>query len=163
MDTKTRALVVDDEVHLQESLAEILQEDFSIVKTANDGQQALEVLKSFDADLIITDYKMPGFDGIEFVRRVRANGSNIPIIFLTAHADKEMVIKALRLGAGDMLEKPFQYQSVKQCVHRVLKIAMSNSDLAELEIKYGKDSDEVRRHKRIIGLLQAAFSGTQAS
>jgi DNA-binding NtrC family response regulator len=156
--TTTKALIVDDELYLREALAEILQEDFSHVETAVDGPSAIAKLESFDADLIITDLKMPGFDGIELVRRIRATGNMVPVIFVTAHADKDIAISALRLGVSDVLEKPFDYKTVKKCVYRVLKIASANVDIVEFKKKYGDDSPEVKRFMRIVGLLQAISS-----
>lgn len=155
---KSRALVIDDELHLRESLAEIMNEDFGLVETATDGPSAILKIAQFDPDIILTDFKMPGFDGVELIRRIRAAGSNIPVILVTAHADKELALSAIRLGVSDVLEKPFTFDSVRQCVQRVLQISNSHENITELKKKHGENSAEVRRAMKFVGLLQAANS-----
>lgn len=158
MDTTTRALIVDDEIVLRQVLSEILSEDFKVVEAASDGNSALKMLESFDPDIILTDINMPGMSGIDFIRKVRSTGNNVPVIFITARGEKDVMLNAIRLGAGDFLEKPFEIDDVKLSVHRVLQIANAGVNIAELIAKFGEDSPEVARNKRIVGLLQAVSS-----
>lgn len=155
MDLKTKALVVEDESLLREAIADILSMDFNIVEVAEDGKTALKKLEEFKPDLVVSDVNMPNLDGMEMLKRIRASGADVPVIFVTARGDKEVILNALRLGAGDVIEKPFDVSELRTTVHRVLKIAHSQSDLHALREQYGEDSPEVARHLKIIGLLQA--------
>lgn len=161
MDSKTRALIVEDEAFLREAIADVLSQDFNIVEVAADGKSALKKLEEFKPDLVISDVNMPNLDGMEMLKRLRASGDDVPVIFVTARGDKQTVLNALRLGAGDVIEKPFEIADLRTTVHRVLKIAHSKNDLQELKKKYGEDSQEVLRHMKIIGLLQAVSASRE--
>ena len=83
--TEARIMVVDDDPNILEVLQTRLESHGYAVVTASDGRQALDRLSEQSADLVITDLKMPGMDGIELLERLRARSSDVPTIFLTAH------------------------------------------------------------------------------
>ena len=99
-------LVVDDEEGLREFLAEALLTDGHSVTTAADGQEALDLLGRQGFDLLLTDLKMPRVDGLELVRRARADLPEMEVVVLTAHASVDSAVEAMKLGAYDYLEKP---------------------------------------------------------
>jgi DNA-binding response OmpR family regulator len=99
-------LVVEDEAHVRELVSYTLQGAGYRVNVVADGESALREAASRDLDLIVLDIRLPGIDGWEVCRRVRERG-NTPILFLTALADDEQLVKGLRLGADDYLPKPF--------------------------------------------------------
>jgi len=101
-----RVLVVDDEEGLRSFLAEALEDEGHAVAQAGDGRAAAEKLRVQGFDLMITDLRMPGMDGLELVRLARVEQPEMEIIVLTAHGTIETAVEAMRLGAFDYLQKP---------------------------------------------------------
>jgi two-component system, NtrC family, response regulator AtoC len=101
-----RVLVVDDEEGLRGFLAEALEDEGHVVAQAEDGRAAAERLRVQGFDLMITDLRMPGLDGLELVRLARVEQPEMEIIVLTAHGTIESAVEAMRLGAFDYLQKP---------------------------------------------------------
>ncbi len=110
-----RILIVDDEVHLRTLVRPYLEADGYEVLEAGDGPSALTSIERDNIDLAIVDVMLPGFDGIELVKRVRET-NDLPIILLTARREEGDRIAGLRLGADDYVTKPF---SVPELVARV--------------------------------------------
>ncbi len=154
----SRVLIVEDDLDLLESLKEILSLDFDQVVTACDGVSAFLSLEESEPDLIFSDIKMPGFDGIELVKKLRSEGKNIPVILASGTADKEDLMRALRLGVLDFVEKPYTTEAVRTAVFRVLEIASRGQDLQNLISEHGVDSPIVKRQQRMIGLFQVVNS-----
>lgn len=102
-----RILLVDDEKKLRETLQLILEEEGYQVETRGGGDAALQRLKEEYFDLLITDYKMPGLDGLELLSQVKELDYLITVIFMTAYGDIDNAVSAMRLGAYDYLEKSF--------------------------------------------------------
>ncbi len=101
-----RVLVADDEEGIRDFLAEALEDDGHVVVTAADGLQAAERLRSDGFDLMITDLRMPGLDGIALVRAARSEQPEMEIIVVTAHGSVDTAVEAMKLGAFDYLQKP---------------------------------------------------------
>jgi two-component system, OmpR family, KDP operon response regulator KdpE len=101
-----RILVVDDEPQITRVLRTTLSAQAYDLRVANDGETALEIMKNWSPDLIITDLSMPQMDGLELCRRVRAS-STIPIIVLSVRGEERMKVRALDAGADDYVTKPF--------------------------------------------------------
>ena len=101
-----RVLVVDDEDGLRAFLAEALTTAGHDVTTAASGDEALRRLAGQAFELVITDLRMPGTDGMAVVRRVRAEQPETEVIVLTAHGTVETAVEAMKLGAFDYLQKP---------------------------------------------------------
>lgn len=101
-----RILVVDDEPQITRVLRTTLSTQGYDLRVANDGETALEIMKDWTPDLIITDLSMPQMDGLELCRRVRAN-SFMPIIVLSVRGEERTKVKALDAGADDYVTKPF--------------------------------------------------------
>ncbi len=101
-----RVLVADDEEGIRDFLAEALEDDGHAVVTVADGLQAAARLRSDGFDLMITDLRMPGMDGIALVRAARGEQPEMEIIVLTAHASVDTAVEAMKLGAFDYLQKP---------------------------------------------------------
>jgi two-component system NtrC family response regulator len=100
-------LVVDDEPNYQIILAELLRDEGFEVFTANNGLEALPIVKQTDLDLIISDMRMPGMDGIQLLAQVKEFNRDLPVILITAYADVEKAVEAMHLGAFTYLAKPF--------------------------------------------------------
>lgn len=103
---KKSVLAVDDNAFLLDSLKKSLQDSDYKLTCVNSGAAALKFLKAHDPDLFILDIEMPGMDGYELAREIRACGKKAPIIFLTGNATKEYVLRAFKSGAADFIVKP---------------------------------------------------------
>jgi len=101
-----RILVVDDEPQITRVLRTTLSSQGYDIRVANDGETALELLKDWTADLVITDLSMPNMDGLELCRRLRAK-SKVPIIILSVKGEERTKVQALDAGADDYVTKPF--------------------------------------------------------
>ncbi|HUJ57646.1 MAG TPA: sigma-54 dependent transcriptional regulator [Kofleriaceae bacterium] len=101
-----RILVADDEPGLREFLADALALDDHVVVTAPDGKAAAKLLDERGFDLVITDLKMPGLDGMALLRKVRAEQPEVEVIVMTAHGTVDNAVEAMKLGAFEYLQKP---------------------------------------------------------
>ncbi len=104
---KRHILIVEDEEHLAEVLAHNLQFEGYSTTVAHDGEEGLHMATTMHFDLVILDIMMPKMDGLEVCRRLRATGSRVPILFLTAKASEADRILGLKVGADDYVSKPF--------------------------------------------------------
>ena len=98
---------------------------------------------------------MPELGGVEFVKNLRATGNSTPVVFISASKDRYDLIKALKLGVHDFIEKPFKIEELEMAVHRTLEMSVRSNALPELILKFGADSCEVMKQRKLIGLLQA--------
>lgn len=115
-------LAVDDEPDMLEAIQEYLQATLPVrVVTAPSGPAALELLRRQEVSLIISDSRMPGMDGVEFLGRARAQHPDVPRVLLTAHADLELAVRALNEASIDQLMlKPVDPQRLQQVVRECL-------------------------------------------
>lgn len=123
-------LVVDDEKSQREILEMILSGEGYDVTTASSGEAALKFAKDRRFDLALTDLKMTGMDGIELLQHLLAQDSSIIVILLTAHGSIESAKEALRRGAFDYLQKPYDRDTLLETIHR----ALSKLDAIDAEI-----------------------------
>ena len=105
---KGTILIIDDEKDLIELVRYNLEKDGYDAISAADGQTGLEIAQRHKLDLIVLDLMMPGMDGLEVCRRLRAEGSGVPVLVLTARADEVDTVVGLDAGADDYVTKPFR-------------------------------------------------------
>jgi DNA-binding NtrC family response regulator len=118
---RERILIVDDESHGRTALAELLRDEGYLVDTAGDAFKALPKLQEFEPDLLLTDLRMPGMDGLELMSRARELDSEIVTVVTTAHADVESAVTAMRRGAADYLTKPIHLDELTIVLDRALE------------------------------------------
>ncbi|MBI3805275.1 MAG: sigma-54-dependent Fis family transcriptional regulator [Nitrospirae bacterium] len=118
--TSTRILAVDDDAVACQLLAEILSDDGYRVESASGGREAVAHLEREFYDLIITDLKMPGVDGLEVLRRYKEQSPETLVILVTAFGSMESAIDAMKAGAFDYVSKPFREDEIKIVVRRAL-------------------------------------------
>jgi DNA-binding response OmpR family regulator len=104
-----RILIVEDDPAMSKLLQKGLQEEQHVVSLAIDGKTGLELVKSYQFDVIVLDWMLPGMDGVELARRMRAEGNSSPVLMLTAKDAVSDIVKALDAGADDFLTKPFSF------------------------------------------------------
>jgi DNA-binding NtrC family response regulator len=116
--SRLRLLVVDDEVEFLEPLtARLARRDVACV-TASSGEAALDALAAATFDCAVVDVKMPGMDGIELLRRIRAEHPGLPVVLLTGHASVELGTQGMELGAFEYLLKPVDLDELLDTVLR---------------------------------------------
>jgi two-component system response regulator MprA len=158
-----KILVVDDERAVRESLQRALDLEGYEVELADDGEAALERLDAATpADAVVLDVLMPGIDGLEVCRRLRAGGNPVPVLMLTARAEVDSRVAGLDAGADDYLAKPFALAELLARLRALLRRAANGDDashvlrFADLELDLG--TREVRRGSRSIELTRTEFS-----
>jgi two-component system response regulator PilR (NtrC family) len=114
-------VVADDEALARQSVAELLREEGYHVYEAADGQAALQMLEEIDVDLVLSDLRMPGVDGLAVLKKVREVYPQTMVVLMTAYASVETVVEALRLGAQDYLLKPLLFDDLLHKVRRLLE------------------------------------------
>jgi excisionase family DNA binding protein len=117
---RPRILVVDDEQAVRDLLVKTLTMADYEVDTAEDGAAALDRLKSSDYDLLITDLKMPGMDGLSVIRQARQQSMVLPIIVITGYSTEASAIEAINLGVSGYLTKPFRLPRILSVTARAL-------------------------------------------
>ncbi|MBU2591765.1 MAG: response regulator, partial [Nitrospinae bacterium] len=119
--TKGNILVVDDERSMREFLTIMLEREGHNVKEAANGSIAVHLMDEEEFDLILSDVKMPVIGGIALLPEAKKRQPNTPIILLTAYADTETAVKAIKLGAYDYISKPFDVDHVKLVINKAVE------------------------------------------
>ena len=130
-------LIVDDEDGLRLTLSYMLQKEKYIVETATSAEDALNCLTSVEFDLMFLDLNLPGMSGIDLLVEVHSRYPRMPVLILTAHAELDSAIQALRLGARDYLIKPMDPEKILTRVEEILA-----------------ESEQPSRHKEIFSQMQ---------
>jgi two-component system, NtrC family, response regulator AtoC len=118
-----RLLIADDELNMRRVLEAILRRDGYDVVTAANGNEALANMGR-GINMVITDLKMPGLDGMGLLRRLSVDYPDVPVVMITAHGSVENAVEAVKLGAFDYLEKPFDQEQIHQIVAKAMRTHM---------------------------------------
>jgi two-component system OmpR family response regulator len=159
--TKRRVLVVDDEENVVHLVASALRFDGFETVTADNGNSALAAVAEHDPDLVVLDVMMPGLDGQAVLQHLRAAGSVVPVIFLTARDTAADRVAGLRSGADDYVVKPFSVEELLARVHAVLRRTQAEADrdgvLRVADLELDENSHEVTRAGAEVHLTATEF------
>jgi two-component system OmpR family response regulator len=154
-------LVVDDEPFLREAVSASLRFLGFTVATADTGTAALRMARDGRFDLIVLDVMLPDTDGFEVVRRLRRDGSRVPVIFLTARDTQGDKVTGLTIGGDDYMTKPFGLEELAARIRSVLRradpAAAAGPQLRFADIELDQESYEVRRAGELIELSPTEF------
>ncbi len=114
--------VIDDDPAMRDSLAFLLGTEGYEVQQYETGADLLERLTKPSSGCILSDVRMPGIDGLELLRRLRAAGHTLPVIMMTGHGDVPLAVEAMKLGACDFIEKPFDDKTVLLALRAALRV-----------------------------------------
>jgi two-component system, OmpR family, response regulator len=157
-----RVLVVDDESSITELVATVLRYEGFQVKTAANGRKALAAVTSFRPHLMVLDVMLPDLDGFEIQKRLAADGTRTPILFLSARDAAEDKVHGLTMGADDYVTKPFSLEELVARVRTVLRRAggeqTSSGRLVFADLELDEDTHEVWRGGRAIELSPTEFN-----
>jgi two-component system, OmpR family, KDP operon response regulator KdpE len=146
MNEHRRILVVDDESQITRVLRTSLSSQGYDIRVANDGETALEIMKDWTPDLVITDLSMPNMDGLELCRRLRLS-TKIPIIVLSVRGEEKTKVQALDAGADDYVTKPFGIEELLARVRANLRRAPVAEDGQAALIEIGDFRIDLAAHK----------------
>jgi two-component system response regulator FixJ len=112
--------IIDDDEAMRDSLDYLLDAAAMTARTYASADESLVHIDTLDAGCIVTDVRMPGMSGLELVRVLAERGAAHPVIVITAHGDVSMAVEAMRAGAVDFLEKPFEHEALLGSIRRAL-------------------------------------------
>jgi two-component system, LuxR family, response regulator FixJ len=154
--------VIDDDEALRESLTFLLRTADLEAKSYASAAAFLDVLPLAGLSCIVTDIRMPGMSGLDLLRRLRELGSSIPVIVITGHADVPLAVEAMKFGAVDFLEKPFDdrilLESVRTALRQHAGEAKLQGERAEIEARVAALSP---RERDVLGGLVAGRANKQ--
>jgi two-component system response regulator FixJ len=147
--------LIDDDEDVRRALAFLLGTAGLAVRVYESAAAFLENLPPLQTGCIVSDVRMPKIDGLELQRRLKALGLNIPIIIMTGHADVSLAVEAMKSGAVDFIEKPFDDDrlicAVRDALGRVAKTDQRGTEMAQIEARLRSLSE--REHQVLNGLL----------
>ena len=136
-------LIVDDERSARDGLVRLFKSDYNVL-VAEDGKTALELLKNHVIDIMLSDVRMPGMDGLTLMEKARQNHPHLICIILTAYGDVELAVQAMQRGATDFMTKPIHLDKLEVVVKRCLRsrdLERENADLkAHLDVRFGMEN-----------------------
>jgi two-component system response regulator HydG len=121
MNSKARVLVVDDEASARGALAKLLEHAGYAVDAAGDGAEALTIASEHPPDVVVTDLKMPGMDGLTLLAKLREQDRDVPVVVATAFGNISAAVSAMRAGAADFLTKPIDFDMLSVAIERALE------------------------------------------
>ena len=157
-----RVLVVDDEPSLAELMANVLRYEGWEIQTAGDGASAVRAAREFRPDAVVLDIMLPDFDGLEVLRRLRAELPYVCVLFLTARDAVEDRIAGITAGGDDYVTKPFSLEEVLARLRGLLRRAnltraQTEGSLVVGDLTMDEDAREVRRDGDLIDLTATEF------
>ncbi len=144
-----RILIVDDEVSMRKNLVDLLSSRGYSVTEAGDGLEALQAVSDNRFDLVLLDLNLPGMDGITALGEIRNSQPDLPVIIFTAYGTSERAIRAMKAGAYDYMEKPFELDEFMLIVQRAAEYSELLSEVRELRSKVSTITD--KSNVQIIG------------
>jgi two-component system, LuxR family, response regulator FixJ len=127
MSHRGKVYVIDDDEAMRDSLDFMLGAADFHVTVFESAHQFLYTLSSTEFGCVVSDVRMPGIDGIELLKRLKTNRSLLPVVIMTGHGDVQLAVEAMKLGAVDFLEKPFEDERIIGMIDVALRQAQSNA------------------------------------
>ncbi len=153
---KTRVLVVDDEPSILLEIAGTLKRHYDVL-TATNAEDAERILASERIDLLLTDLRLPGKDGLALLEAAKAAVPDLPVVLLSGHGTIEEAVKAIRLGAADFLEKPFGPERLQVTAERALELRALRRENERLRERVG-GVDEMVGKSKVIEQIRAEIA-----
>ena len=135
-------LYAEDEIGIRQNIADSLRYYVKDVYEANDGEEAYDVYKDKSPDIILSDIHMPNVNGIEFIKKVRKEDRNIPVVMITAYTDKEYLLEAVTLHMEKYIVKPLDLDDLFETLDQCVNILDSNNKISlDVDKNYIYDYD----------------------
>jgi two-component system OmpR family response regulator len=153
--------VVDDEENITFLLDSALRHFGFDVRVAANGRDAIAAVESFSPDVVLLDVMLPDLDGFEIVRRLRLDGTKVPVLFLTARDATEDKVRGLTLGGDDYVTKPFSLEEVVARIQVILRrqgTVTGSAQLSFADLELDDDAHVVRRGGQVIELSPTEYN-----
>ena len=147
MSSKTKILFVDDDESIRNLFCRAMMDEPFLVKTASDGEEALEKLEAFSAEIVITDARMPKMDGLALLAEIRVRYPDIFVVIITGFGAIEDAVSAMKAGAYDYILKPFDFDVIKLIIEKII----DHASILKKNVFSGKDPRKSYRFENIIG------------
>ena len=147
MKRPARILIVDDEAIMRDSLNDWLMEDGYEPVAVEDGQKAIEIVRSQPFNVVLCDLKMPGMDGIETMQKIKEINKDLPVIIITAYATVNTAVESMKQGAYDYIVKPFDPEEVSHLIRKII----SHQQLLQENIILRQELKRVYQFRDIVG------------
>ena len=119
---RIKVLIVDDDESSRDILSIVVSESMGhVALTATNGMEALELIKSEDPDIVITDLMMAQMSGVELISKIKSLGGTQEIILVSAHSDIEAYLQAMDLGAYEAINKPFHPSEISRTINKIIE------------------------------------------
>ena len=166
--TTPNILLIDDEAIALSNLSHVFEREGYSVTACKNGEAGLAAMQTKEFDLVLTDLRMPGIDGMEVLRHVRATTPDVPVIMITGHATLDSAVDAMKAGAYHYIAKPFRLAEAREVVRGALEMRRIKRENSELKLRIGQLSDQTTIITQDLGmqrLLETArqISGTDCS
>ncbi len=147
-------LIIDDELSMREFLQILLTKEGYSVSTAGEGAKAIQLVEQENFDLVISDIKMPGMSGLEFLKQIREKGNNAPVILITAYASPEDAVEAMKGGAYDYITKPFNVDEIKSVIVAALAGRVASPSPSQQSIQFDDIIGQSSEMLKIFDIIQ---------
>ncbi|MBI4574427.1 MAG: sigma-54-dependent Fis family transcriptional regulator, partial [candidate division NC10 bacterium] len=160
MTTRERVLIVDDEDQMRELLTKVLEKNGYLMTAAADGAAALALLEREPVDLVLTDVRMPGLDGMEALRAIKEMNPEIVVIIMTAFGSIDQAVQAVKEGAYDYINKPFKIDEILLTIKKALEERRLRHEVTalrhELHTRYHFENliGKSRAMQEVFGLIE---------
>ena len=151
-DERVRVVVGDDHPMIRDGVVRALTASgaIEVLAEADDGTSALEAIRTHRPQVALLDYRMPGMDGIAFLKRLMGLDSGLPVILITGHGDVPMAVEAMRIGAMDFMEKPFNPDRMTELAKKATQARRITLDNRALRRDLERDLAYVRRDRKSV-------------
>ena len=156
--------VVDDDISVRESLELLIRCEGWQPETFSSGQEFLSHPRALVPSCLVLDFSLPGLNGLELQKRIAVERTDMPIIFITGHADVPTTVQALKAGAVEFLTKPFGEDALLSAIRAALeqsRVALSRE--AEMRVLRGRDASLSRREQQVMALVVSGLLNKQIS
>lgn len=153
MPSKTKILFVDDEEAIRGLFCKAMANDPLMIETASDGEEALEKLKTFSAEIVISDVRMPKMDGLVLLEEIRVGYPDIFVVIVTGYGAIEDAVSAMKAGAYDYILKPFDFDTIRMLIEKIT----AHTRIIQKSIFYGKDHRKTDRFENMVGQDPSMF------
>lgn len=161
MTSKSVIHIVEDDQAMRESLAELLEDAGHTVRAYTRAEELLARGATIESGCIVSDVRMPGMDGLTLLRRLRASGSTMPLMLITGHGDVSMAVAAMKAGAVDFLEKPFEADAFLAAVGTALRNTLSDINAEDAEAARQRLQKLTSREYQVFERLVAGMSNKE--
>lgn len=116
-----KILLIDDDEWIRDSLSIFFENEGCHLMAVETAEEGLELLKKQSCEIIITDYRLPGMDGLEFLKQIQGTHPHAMKILVTAYGSNDVISEAMRIGIQDIINKPFTTENIKDSLSRLIK------------------------------------------